>query len=97
MKSRTRNWAVTIPERDAFEMRLLEAALTRGLPVFGICRGLQLINVFLGGTLYQDLPAQFGEGVGPPPDHAEVVAEARNIVRRFFGNGWYIGLHGDAG
>ncbi len=54
---------VTIPERDAFEMRLLEAALTRGLPVFGICRGLQIINVFLGGTLYQDLPAQFGEGL----------------------------------
>lgn len=50
-----------IPERDAFEMRLLEAALGRGLPVFGICRGLQLMNVFLGGTLYQDLPAQFGE------------------------------------
>ena len=51
----------TIPERDAFEMRLLELALSRGLPVFGICRGLQLINVSLGGTLYQDLPSQFGE------------------------------------
>ncbi len=53
---------VTIPERDAFEMALLEHALKRGIPVFGICRGLQAINVALGGTLYQDLPTQFGGG-----------------------------------
>lgn len=50
----------TIPERDAFEVALLEAALVRGIPVFGICRGLQVLNVVLGGTLYQDLPSQFG-------------------------------------
>jgi putative glutamine amidotransferase len=50
----------TIPERDAFEVALLEAALGRGIPVFGICRGLQVLNVVLGGTLYQDLPSQVG-------------------------------------
>jgi putative glutamine amidotransferase len=48
----------TIPERDAFEVALLEVALRRGVPVFGICRGLQVLNVVLGGTLYQDLPSQ---------------------------------------
>ena len=53
----------TIPERDAFEVPLLQVALRRGLPVFGICRGMQLLNVALGGTLYQDLPTQWGEGV----------------------------------
>ena len=53
----------TIPERDAFEMPLLELALRRGLPIFGICRGMQLLNVALGGTLYQDLPSQWGRGV----------------------------------
>ena len=53
----------TIPERDAFEVALLEAALGRGIPVFGICRGLQVLNVVLGGTLYQDLPSQFGGDV----------------------------------
>ena len=52
----------TIPERDAFEMALLEHALQLGIPVFGICRGLQVINVALGGTLYQDLPTQLGGG-----------------------------------
>ena len=44
--------------RDIFEMEALERALKLGLPVFGVCRGLQLINVVLGGSLVQDL----GEG-----------------------------------
>jgi putative glutamine amidotransferase len=52
-----------VPERDAFEIALLQAALARGIPVFGICRGLQVLNVVLGGTLYQDLPSQFGGDV----------------------------------
>ena len=50
---------VTLPERDAFEMALVGLALRRGLPVFGICRGMQVLNVALGGTLYQDLPSQW--------------------------------------
>jgi putative glutamine amidotransferase len=52
----------TLPARDAFEMALLGHALERGTPVFGICRGLQLLNVALGGTLYQDLSSQVGDG-----------------------------------
>ena len=42
-------------ERDLYEMAVLEAALERGLPVLGVCRGLQLINVVRGGGLVQDL------------------------------------------
>ena len=42
-------------ERDRFEMDLLQAFATAGKPVFGICRGMQLINIALGGTLFQDL------------------------------------------
>ena len=49
---------VTLPERDAFEMALLEHALRRKIPILGICRGMQVLNVALGGTLYQDLPSQ---------------------------------------
>ena len=46
--------------RDAIEFAALEAALKRGVPVLAICRGIQLLNVALGGTLYQDLPSQLG-------------------------------------
>src|SRR5690554_4459450 len=44
--------------RDAWEIFLVKQARRYAIPVFGICRGLQIINVALGGTLYQDLPAQ---------------------------------------
>ena len=41
--------------RDSFECALIERALQRGMPILGICRGLQLVNAFLGGTLHGDL------------------------------------------
>lgn len=41
--------------RDKSEFRMLEAFIKTGKPIFGICRGFQLINVFYGGTLYQDI------------------------------------------
>lgn len=45
-------------KRDRFEIELLFAFVRRNKPVLGICRGMQLINVALGGTLYQDIAAQ---------------------------------------
>ncbi len=47
------------PLRDEFELRIITLALERKLPTLGICRGVQIMNVALGGTLYQDLPAQY--------------------------------------
>lgn len=49
----------TTPVRDTFELALLPMAMERKMPVLGICRGIQVMNVALGGTLYQDLPAQY--------------------------------------
>jgi len=50
----------TDPDRDRFEMSLTEAFLRRGKGIFGICRGLQVLNVYFGGTLLQDLQIQRG-------------------------------------
>ena len=49
------------PERDEMELRILRAFMNANKPVLGICRGLQLLNVFLGGTLWQHLPEDVGE------------------------------------
>ena len=47
-------------ERDAWEIALARGAIRRGMPVLGICRGAQVINVALGGTLHQHLPDVIG-------------------------------------
>jgi putative glutamine amidotransferase len=70
--------------RDQVELAALRVALARGIPVLAICRGVQLLNVALGGTLYQDLPSQRAGGllheqsapVGHRWHHATVAAES---------------------
>jgi len=49
--------------RDTFELALFRAARARGLPVLAVCRGLQLVNVALGGSLWQDLPTDRPGGI----------------------------------
>lgn len=53
-------WCIgpTFEKRDIFEIGLIKACLKMGKPILGICRGLQIINVALGGTLWQDMPTQ---------------------------------------
>lgn len=63
---------LSCPARDRLERALFSLAWERDLPMLGICRGLQLFNALLGGTLYQDLPAERPGGVehhmAPPYD-----------------------------
>ncbi len=58
----------TVPERDRFEIALARGAIERDLPLLGICRGMQLINVACGGSLIQHLPDRYGHG-----EHRRVV------------------------
>ena len=63
-----------VPLRDATEIALAREAASRGLPVLGICRGAQVINVAAGGTLRQHLPEDLGH------------EEHRRVIGRFAGN-----------
>jgi putative glutamine amidotransferase len=63
-------------DRDRVEISLIHAALTKQMPIFGICRGLQVINVAMGGSLYEDLLAQGGASL----KHDFFPGEARDYV-----------------
>jgi putative glutamine amidotransferase len=68
---------VARPDRDAWELTLARAALERGLPVLAICRGMQVLNVALGGDLVQHLPEAVGHD-----GHCPVVGQhGRHDVR----------------
>jgi putative glutamine amidotransferase len=65
------------PDRDAWELALVAAALRRDLPVLGVCRGMQVLAVALGGTLVQHLP----EVVGDESHRPSVGVHGRHDVR----------------
>lgn len=69
-------------KRDVMERIVLEMALAEDKPVLGICRGLQFINVALGGTLYQDLPTQHpSEVIHHQPAPYDVPSHTVSITR----------------
>lgn len=70
------------PERDREELRLLQAFTAAGKPVLGVCRGLQTINVFFGGTLAQDIP---GHSAGAEGDRLHAVKTAPSPLRPLCG------------
>lgn len=70
------------PERDEAELRLLQDFTSAGKPVLGVCRGLQTINVFFGGTLLQDIP---GHRAVEGADRLHAVRTAPSPLRRLFG------------
>jgi putative glutamine amidotransferase len=70
--------------RDDFELRLARGALERQLPVLGVCRGMQVLNVARGGTLVQDLEGHNEREAWDRPVH-EVEVEPGSRVARAFG------------
>ncbi len=53
-----RAMGAVVPQRDSFDIALIRMTVSRNIPLLGICRGHQLLNVAYGGTLYQDIPSQ---------------------------------------
>jgi putative glutamine amidotransferase len=74
------------PDRDALEWEAWQAAQARGLPVLGLCRGLQAINAFSGGTLLQHVDGHQGPrwGTGPALIHPLRVAPGTRLARILF-------------
>ena len=74
------------PDRDALEAEAWTAAQAGGLPVLGLCRGFQAINVLSGGTLLQDVDGHAGPswGHGPAATHPLRVAPGTRLARILF-------------
>jgi putative glutamine amidotransferase len=76
----------TEPDRDDLEASAFGAADARGLPVLGVCRGFQALNVFLGGRLVQDVGGHIGNsyGQGPAMTHPLRVVAGTRLARILF-------------
>ncbi len=96
-EARHEHCEVSDPPRDRVELQLIRWALEDGKPVLGICRGIQLINLAAGGTLYQDLAAQLegsvkhdyfpGQGFARDQLTHDVVVEEGSVLAEIFGAG----------
>ncbi|HEM3374252.1 TPA: gamma-glutamyl-gamma-aminobutyrate hydrolase family protein, partial [Streptococcus suis] len=64
-------------ERDAFELALIEEALRQGKPIFAVCRGMQLLNVALGGSLEQEVAHHWQEGIAGTSHRLQVKPKSR--------------------
>ncbi|MBC7083406.1 MAG: gamma-glutamyl-gamma-aminobutyrate hydrolase family protein [Firmicutes bacterium] len=70
------------PERDEFELALVRAAIQAGTPILAICRGIQVLNVAMGGTLYQDIPSQVNGAIKHRQDAPRYHASHKVVVER---------------
>lgn len=81
-----------LPKRDAYEIELLRIIIGMKKPVFGICRGLQILNVVFGGTLYQDIALaersirlQHNQQARPDVRTHSIETKKNSIMRKLFG------------
>ena len=76
---------ITDPIRDDFELALFKAAAANAVPVLGICRGIQLINVASGGTLHQHVPEHAGFDSDPATLLHDVQLEPESVLGSIYG------------
>ncbi len=79
------DFVLTDEVRDSLEWKILKAFVDKKKPVFGICRGIQVMNAFFGGTLYQDIPNQLGGEHSKGVNH-ELEIKKESILGRLFGD-----------
>jgi len=82
------------PVRDAYELELVHEFMEAGKPILGICRGMQLINVALGGSLFQDLPTQRPGDVPHETPEYERNAHEVSFVKGGHMAQWFAGTPG---
>tara|TARA_B100000965_G_scaffold65671_1_gene51428 strand:- start:2843 stop:3562 length:720 start_codon:yes stop_codon:yes gene_type:complete len=73
------------PIRDEFELSLLEEIYQREIPVAGICRGLQILNVHAGGSLYQHVPPHAVRDKAPSTRVHDITTEKGSILEKLYG------------
>jgi putative glutamine amidotransferase len=81
------------PDRDQFEIRLARQAMAANIPILGICRGMQVLNIAAGGDIYQDIDSQLGQMIkhfqqAPRwhPTH-EIMVEEGTLLASIWGTG----------
>ena len=80
---------VTDPKRDELEWALVKAFVERKKPIFGICRGVQTMNAYFGGTLYQDIPTELGGNHSGGVNH-DLKMKEDSILGKLFGESMVI-------
>lgn len=72
-------------ELDALQWELMESAIEKGMPILGICRGMQFINVYFGGSLIQDLPCSDSHKTTNPENYHDVLHFPGTFMEKLYG------------
>ena len=83
------NLVITEPKRDSLEWKILDVFAAKQKPIFGICRGIQMMNVYFGGTLYQDIPSELGGNHSNGVNHMLTIKK-ESVLGGIFGKTMHI-------